>query len=270
MDCQIHGIFSGAFALMKSLQTTWQELDIRTTATQMLKDIGHPYGKGEMVYDVTFENVQAGLRTDYLFPARQPSWRPRYRHRRSLRARAGLVHLWRRRSDGALQCQCRRAEDADPASDPLGDRLEAVQRGVNRNAWRRSCRPKSRPSWFRRSPARSRKARKPRSVPTNSRISTCTTRCGSACGRPRSPSWRCRRGRTSPGRMAAGIPERPAQGLRSHRNPPLARGVPAPLLRLQPVQALGDAERAEGFGRRLAVAARRLARAVGFERSGMA
>jgi NAD+ synthase (glutamine-hydrolysing) len=27
----------------------------------------HPFGKGEPVYDVTFENVQAGLRTDYLF-----------------------------------------------------------------------------------------------------------------------------------------------------------------------------------------------------------
>ncbi len=56
-----------ALALMKALQTSWQELDIRTTATQMLKDIGHPFGNGEKVYDVTFENVQAGLRTDYLF-----------------------------------------------------------------------------------------------------------------------------------------------------------------------------------------------------------
>src|SRR5690242_21876692 len=33
----------------------------------MLKDLGHPFGRGEEVYDVTFENVQAGLRTDYLF-----------------------------------------------------------------------------------------------------------------------------------------------------------------------------------------------------------
>jgi NAD+ synthase (glutamine-hydrolysing) len=56
-----------ALALMKALQTSAQELDIRTTATQMLKDIGHPFGKGEPVYDITFENVQAGLRTDYLF-----------------------------------------------------------------------------------------------------------------------------------------------------------------------------------------------------------
>ncbi len=33
----------------------------------MLADIGHPFAKGKKVYDVTFENVQAGLRTDYLF-----------------------------------------------------------------------------------------------------------------------------------------------------------------------------------------------------------
>jgi NAD+ synthase (glutamine-hydrolysing) len=58
---------SNALALMRSLQVTSQELDIRPTATQMLKDIGHPFGRGEAVYDVTFENVQAGLRTDYLF-----------------------------------------------------------------------------------------------------------------------------------------------------------------------------------------------------------
>jgi NAD+ synthase (glutamine-hydrolysing) len=58
---------SYAHALMKSLQVSASELDIRPAATQMLKDIGHPYGGGKNVYDVTFENVQAGLRTDYLF-----------------------------------------------------------------------------------------------------------------------------------------------------------------------------------------------------------
>jgi NAD+ synthase (glutamine-hydrolysing) len=56
-----------AHALMTSIGVTAQELDIRPTATQMLKDMGHPFGQGEAVYDVTFENVQAGLRTDYLF-----------------------------------------------------------------------------------------------------------------------------------------------------------------------------------------------------------
>ncbi len=33
----------------------------------MLADIDHPFAGGEPVYDITFENVQAGLRTDYLF-----------------------------------------------------------------------------------------------------------------------------------------------------------------------------------------------------------
>jgi NAD+ synthase (glutamine-hydrolysing) len=35
----------------------------------MLTELGHPFSRGEPVYDVTFENVQAGLRTDYLFRA---------------------------------------------------------------------------------------------------------------------------------------------------------------------------------------------------------
>lgn len=63
------GTKSNAIHLMESLGITWQELDIRPAATQMLKDLGHPFGRGEEVYDVTFENVQAGLRTDYLFRA---------------------------------------------------------------------------------------------------------------------------------------------------------------------------------------------------------
>jgi NAD+ synthase (glutamine-hydrolysing) len=56
-----------ALRLMKSLGTTCSELDIRPAAIQMLKDIGHPFSNGEPRYDITFENVQAGLRTDFLF-----------------------------------------------------------------------------------------------------------------------------------------------------------------------------------------------------------
>ncbi|MEP9383008.1 NAD(+) synthase [Nocardioides sp. KR10-350] len=56
-----------ALALMESLGTTYETIDIRPAATQLLKDIGHPAGEGESVYDVTFENVQAGMRYDYLF-----------------------------------------------------------------------------------------------------------------------------------------------------------------------------------------------------------
>ena len=56
-----------AIRLMKALGVTWKELDIRPVAERMLADIGHPFARGEQVYDLTFENVQAGLRTDYLF-----------------------------------------------------------------------------------------------------------------------------------------------------------------------------------------------------------
>ena len=58
---------NNAIDLCKHLGTTFEELDIRPTAKQMLTDMGHPFGRGEPVYDVTFENVQAGLRTDFLF-----------------------------------------------------------------------------------------------------------------------------------------------------------------------------------------------------------
>ncbi len=77
----------------------------------MLKEMGHPFGAGEPVYDVTFENVQAGLRTDYLF--------------RLANQRGGivlgtgdlselalrLVRVRRRRPDEPLQRQRRRPEE---------------------------------------------------------------------------------------------------------------------------------------------------------------
>jgi NAD+ synthase (glutamine-hydrolysing) len=58
---------ANAWSLMKALGVEAAEIDIRPAAEQMLKDIGHPYAAGEQLYDLTFENVQAGLRTDYLF-----------------------------------------------------------------------------------------------------------------------------------------------------------------------------------------------------------
>jgi NAD+ synthase (glutamine-hydrolysing) len=56
-----------AHKLMRALGVTAQELDITPTARLMLEEIDHPFARGEPDYDVTFENVQAGLRTDYLF-----------------------------------------------------------------------------------------------------------------------------------------------------------------------------------------------------------
>src|SRR4029079_4047555 len=58
---------TNATRLAKALGVTFEEIDIRPAARQMLEDMEHPFADGEPVYDVTFENVQAGLRTDYLF-----------------------------------------------------------------------------------------------------------------------------------------------------------------------------------------------------------
>jgi len=49
------------------LGVTAGEIDIRPSCEQMFKDIEHPYARGQEVYDVTFENVQAGERTSHLF-----------------------------------------------------------------------------------------------------------------------------------------------------------------------------------------------------------
>ncbi|NVN48426.1 NAD synthetase/Glutamine amidotransferase chain of NAD synthetase [Mycolicibacterium hippocampi] len=56
-----------AIRLGETLEVTFSEIDIRSTAELMLNEIGHPFARGEKIYDITFENVQAGLRTDYLF-----------------------------------------------------------------------------------------------------------------------------------------------------------------------------------------------------------
>ncbi|MBP2462455.1 MULTISPECIES: NAD(+) synthase [unclassified Rhizobium] len=60
---------SNAWALMRGMGITAEEVDIKPLATQLLHDLKHPFSGGEPVYDVTFENVQAGLRTDFLFRA---------------------------------------------------------------------------------------------------------------------------------------------------------------------------------------------------------
>ena len=61
------GTKANAWALMKALGVSGAEIDIKPAALQMLADIGHPFADGQPVHDITFENVQAGLRTDYLF-----------------------------------------------------------------------------------------------------------------------------------------------------------------------------------------------------------
>ena len=61
------GTRGNAMALMQALGISAAVLDIRPSARLMLEAMHHPFARGEAVHDVTFENVQAGLRTDYLF-----------------------------------------------------------------------------------------------------------------------------------------------------------------------------------------------------------
>jgi len=77
-----HGTSTGkAAGLARALGVTFEELDIRPAARLMLADLGHPFSRGEPVYDVTFENIQAGLRNRLPFPARKPARWPGARHR---------------------------------------------------------------------------------------------------------------------------------------------------------------------------------------------
>lgn len=58
---------TSALALMKAARVTAGEIDIRPSCLQMLRDLKHPYADGQKLYDITFENVQAGERTSHLF-----------------------------------------------------------------------------------------------------------------------------------------------------------------------------------------------------------
>ncbi len=58
---------SSAWQLMRAVGASAEEIDIRPSCLQMFRDIGHPYAKGRKVYDIAFENVQAGERTSHLF-----------------------------------------------------------------------------------------------------------------------------------------------------------------------------------------------------------
>ena len=120
---------SYATRLATALGCTFAELDIKPAAEQMLEDLDHPFSEGQPTYDVTFENVQAGLRTDYLF--------------RLANHRGGIVLGTGDLSELALgwctygvgdqmshyNVNAGVPEDADPAPDPVGDRQQAAARG---------------------------------------------------------------------------------------------------------------------------------------------
>ena len=195
-------------------------------------------------------------------PDRQPARGNRARHRRPLRAGAGLVHLRRRRPDVALHRQLRRAEDPDPAPDPLGGRQRAARPTGRRGqrAAHRDRRPGDHP---RADPDRAR-ARRPQS--TEGTIGPYALhdftlfhvlRYGF---RPSKIAFLAEHAWSdaTDGGVAAELPRGQPAGVRPGRDPALARGVRQAVLR-QPVQALGAAQRPQGQRRRHDVAARRLA-----------
>ncbi len=59
--------YNNAHRLMKALGVEANEIDIKPACLQTLQDIKHPFARGKKVYDITFENVQAGQRTAHLF-----------------------------------------------------------------------------------------------------------------------------------------------------------------------------------------------------------
>lgn len=58
---------ANARGLMLALGVDGHEIDIRPACEQIFHDINHAFKDGEPVYDITFENVQAGQRTAHLF-----------------------------------------------------------------------------------------------------------------------------------------------------------------------------------------------------------
>ncbi len=59
--------YTNALRLMKAIDVEANEIDIKPSCMQMLRDVGHPFARGEKLYDITFENIQAGERTSHLF-----------------------------------------------------------------------------------------------------------------------------------------------------------------------------------------------------------
>ena len=253
---------SYATRLSKALGVTFEEIDIRPAAEQMLSDMGHPFARGEEVYDVTFENVQAGLRTDYLF--------------RIANQRGGIVLGTGDLSELALgwctygvgdqmshyTVNSGVPEDPGPAPDPLGRRQRAARPkddeigSLLTEIVGQEITPGAGPDQRGRG-GRSRP--RARSAPTPCTTSRCSTCSGSGSGPSKiaflaEHAW----SDASRGEWPPNYPGGGPAGVLPRRRPRVARGLHQAVLR-QPVQALRAAQRAQGQRRRHDVAARRLA-----------
>ena len=229
----------------------------------MLAEMNHPFGKGEPVYDVTFENVQAGLRTDYLF--------------RLANQNGGIVIGTGDLSELALGW----------CTYGVGDQMAHynVNSGVPKTLIQHLIRWVISSGQFERDVGQTLDAIlgteiSPELVPvapgetpqsTEAKVGPYelqdfnlfyTLRYGF---RPSKIAFLALHAwsDTEHGDWPPGFPAGAPPVLRTAADPPLAGAVHRTFLRLQPVQAVGHAERSESKRRRVAVAARRLAGAVG-------
>ncbi len=246
-----------ATRLATSLGVTFETLDITTTARQMLDDLDHPYSEGERgagVYDITFENVQAGLRTDYLF--------------RQANHRGGIVLGTGDLSELALgwctygvgdQMSHYNVNGGVPKTliqylirwvDDTGEFDARDQRGAARDR-RPGDHPGADPHRGRRQAAGHRGHRGAVCAAGLHALPRAAPRPPAEQDRVPGVAGLARRRRR---RVAGRLPRRTARGVRPCRDPSVARGVLSPLLR-QPVQALGATERTQGRAGRHHVAA---------------
>ena len=247
---------------MRALDVTAEEIDIRPAASRMLEDIGHPFAGGDPVYDVTFENVQAGLRTDYLF--------------RLANQREGLVVGTGDLSELALGwCTYGVGDQMSHYGVNAGvpktliqflirwcirtDQYDAATHDVLTAILATEISPELVPAGAD-GAIQSTEARiGPYALKRFLRALRRSPRHGAIENRV--PRLACLAGRGG-GPLAGRFPGRRAGRLRPADDRGLAGEVPGPLLHDQSVQAVGDAQRTQGIRRGCLVAARRLARAV--------
>ena len=221
---------------------------LAVTAKLMLKEMDHPFSRGEKVYDVTFENVQAGLRTDYLF--------------RLANQRGGIVlgtgdlsELglgWSTYGVGdqmshysvnagvpktLIQHLIRWVISTGEFESQVTDVLQSERAAEQRGEGRTLC-----PTRFFTLPCAA------------LRVSAVQDRVLGVARLERLRKWQ----------LAVGISREPTTDLLAQGNSALAASLCAAFLLFQPVQALSTAQRPQGVTRWRAVAARGLARPVGY------
>ena len=245
-----------AIRLAEALGVTFETIDIKPTAELMLKEMDHPFARGEKVYDVTFENVQAGLRTDYLF--------------RLANQRGGIVLGTGDLSELALGW----------STYGVGDQMSHynVNGGVPKTLIQHLIR------WVISSHQFDDTVNEvlqsvldteitPELIPTgeDEEIQSSEAKVGPYVLQDFSLFQVLRYGfrpskvaflawhawsDAAARRLAGRVPGAQATGVLAEGDSALAAGVRAAVLLVRPVQAVGDAERAEGVARRIAVAAR--------------